>query len=158
MASWRKWADASIAVVKILNLKSQGPCIPHTWMGNDLPVSTWHTLSLHPTLQIPPLTQAAANLQLCSHKAWSLQKKITSPQRSCIFLMTCCVWSMRPSKNTARAYPLRSPVPSVRGSRPTCFAACAGRFGGSHVKLFLGIAPVSDTVFLALPFITCGLG
>lgn len=115
-------------------------------MGNYLSVFAWHSLCFQPTLQTPSRTKAILTL-----RPWSLKfpEQRSAVQLNC--LATCCVWSMRLSRNAAGVYPWKPPVPSARGQKK--WRGLLRQIGGSyHVKLFRAWCLVSDSVFLALPF------
>lgn len=148
MALCREEAGASIVAfifwIQYCWVRSFGPLLGWEMTCLHLP----GTLSVSTSLFRPFLnTSCHELLTFCTQSQDSGKRSAT--QSHC--LVTCCVWSMMLSKNTAGVYPRNSPVPSARGPSNWLRACVAVRRKLSR-KVVLGIMPVSDSVFLALPF------
>ncbi len=133
MALWRQRAGASVAAVIVsieyCRVRSFGPL--HGWemtclyLPGTLSVSTW--------LSGPFLNTSCHDL--LTFCAQSLKSPAKRPATQLHCLVTCCVWSMMLSRDTAGAFPRKSPVPSARG--PPNWLGLVWQIGGSyHVKLF----------------------
>lgn len=100
---------------------------PPACMGYGLSVSSGNVFVSIMTLQALPQYNPSCPFVL-HHTKSLVSRKRTATCLCC--LLTCCVWSMMLSSNTARVYPWKSLVPSAHG--PTDW-----QIGGSYrVKLF----------------------